>query len=113
MNGSVRPRQRRVNRTPHCRPEILVTKQPFAVCGKLKHMPPKPCCDDMRQQLEFRCADHADLSDCPDSLVVLLENPTRFGIRVHDGGSSFIAIRHCPWCGAHLSAQPGVAQPHR
>jgi hypothetical protein len=56
----------------------------------------KPCGEDMRRQLEFRCADHADLSDCPDSLVVLLENPARFGIRVHDGGSSFAAIRYCP-----------------
>ena len=84
--------------------ELPATEQPFATRGKLTRMLHKPCCDDMRWQLEFRCADHADLSDCPDSLVVLLENPTRFGIRVHDGGSSFTAIRYCPWCGANLSA---------
>jgi hypothetical protein len=76
----------------------------WAAYGKLTTMFHKPCCDDMRWQLEFRCADHADLSDCPDSLVVVLENPARFGIRVHDGGTSFVAIRYCPWCGANLSA---------
>jgi len=64
----------------------------------------QPCCDDMRRQLEFRCADHADLSDCPDSLVVLLENPARFGIRVHDSGSSCAGMRYFPWCGTNLSA---------
>jgi hypothetical protein len=63
----------------------------------------EPCCDDMRRQLEFRCADHPDLSDCPDSLVVMLESSVKFGIRVHDGGSSFAANRYCPWCGASLS----------
>jgi hypothetical protein len=91
--------------------EFPAMKRPFAACGKLMRMLHKPCCDDMRRQVEFRCADHADLSDCPDSLVVSLENPARFGIRVHDDGSSYIAIRYCPWCGANLSAQPGVAQP--
>jgi hypothetical protein len=62
----------------------------------------KPCWEDMRRQLTFRCEDHEDLSNCPDSLVVYSENSGQFGIRVHDGGSSSIAIRHCPWCGATL-----------
>ena len=48
----------------------------------------KPCCEDMRRQLTFRCEDHEDLSNCPDSLVVYSENSGQFGIRVHDGGSS-------------------------
>jgi len=62
----------------------------------------KPCWEDMRRQLTFRCEDHEDLSNCPDSLVVYSENSGQFGIRVHDRGSSSIAIRHCPWCGATL-----------
>jgi uncharacterized protein DUF6980 len=45
---------------------------------------------------------HSDLSDCPDSLVIHLQDTAQFGLRVHDGGSSFITIRHCPWCGADL-----------
>jgi hypothetical protein len=92
-------------------PEMTTAKRPFASCCKLPPMIHKYCCDDMRRQLEFRCSDHANLSDCPDSLVVLLENPARFGIRVHDGGSSCTAIGYCPWCGANLSAQLGVAHP--
>jgi hypothetical protein len=62
----------------------------------------KHCCEDMRRQLTFRCEDHEDLGDCADSLVVYSEETGEFGIRVHDGGSSSIAIRHCPWCGAKL-----------
>ena len=62
----------------------------------------KPCWEDMRRQLTFRCEDHEDLSNCPDSLVVYSENSGQFGIRVHDRGSSSIAIRHRPWCGATL-----------
>lgn len=92
--------------------EFPAVDRPFADCAKLATMNHEPCCDDMRRQLEFRCADHADLSDCPDSLVVFHENPATFGIRVHDGGSSFAEIRYCPWCGANLSAQPRVAHPH-
>ena len=88
----------------------LITKQSLAARGKLTLMLHKPCCDDMRRQLEFHCADHADLTDCPDSLVVLLQNPVRFGIRVHDGGKSFAAIDFCPWCGASLSAHSRVDQ---
>ncbi|MFB9422507.1 DUF6980 family protein [Nonomuraea rubra] len=25
-----------------------------------------------------------------------------YGLPIHDGGSSSIAIRYCPWCGARL-----------
>jgi len=53
--------------------EMLARKQPFAACGKLTLMLHEPRCEDMRRQLEFRCAEHTDLSDCPDSLVVCLE----------------------------------------
>jgi hypothetical protein len=51
----------------------------------------KPCCEDMRRQLT--------------SLVVYSEKSGQFGIRVHDGGSSWIAIRHRPWCGARLVSE--------
>jgi hypothetical protein len=82
--------------------EVTAAKQPFAACGNLRPLEYKPCCDGMRRQLEFRCTDHDGLSEYPDSLVVLRENPNRFGIRVHDGGSSSIAIRYCPGCGKSL-----------
>lgn len=59
------------------------------------------CCDIMRGQLELRCPDHGDLIDCPDSLVVRWPDGV-YGLRVHDGGTSVIAIAFCPWCGATL-----------
>jgi hypothetical protein len=60
------------------------------------------CCAQMKRQVEHSCDVHPDLSDCPDSLVVYGGETSGFGLRVHDGGSSFIAIRHCPWCGTDL-----------
>ena len=60
------------------------------------------CCEQMRRQVEFTCDAHPDLSECPDSLIVRRSDSGEFGLRVHDGGRSFIAIRHCPWCGSDL-----------
>jgi hypothetical protein len=42
---------------------------------------------------------------CPDALVGYFGD--QYGIRVHDGGSSFVAILHCPWCGTELVEQLG------
>jgi hypothetical protein len=60
------------------------------------------CCEQMKWQMLYTCEEHPDLSDCPDSLIVHLEDTGEFGLRVHDGGTAFIAIRHCPWCGIDL-----------
>jgi hypothetical protein len=58
------------------------------------------CCDKMRAQLDLVCPDHADLANCPDSLIVRAS--WGYGLRVHDGGGSAIQIGFCPWCGASL-----------
>ena len=60
------------------------------------------CCDQMARQAQHTCEAHSDLRARPDSLVVHLQATGQFGLRVHDGGSSFITIRHCPWCGTNL-----------
>ena len=60
------------------------------------------CCEIMKGQVEFTCADHPNLNDCPDSLVAYWEPNLVFGLRVHDGGSSVIEISFCPWCGSKL-----------
>ena len=60
-------------------------------------------CNALADQIGHRCDDHADPADCPDSLIVALQETGEFGIRIHDGGRSFVKIRHCPWCGADLS----------
>jgi hypothetical protein len=56
----------------------------------------------MRRQVEFSCDAHPDLTECPDSLIVHHRDSGEFGLRIHDGGSSSITIRHCPWCGEDL-----------
>jgi len=58
------------------------------------------CCPDMKRNVEHRCEQHRDPSDCPDALVGRFGD--EFGIRVHDGGTSFVTIRFCPWCGSNL-----------
>jgi hypothetical protein len=58
------------------------------------------CCDRMRDDLERVCKTHEDRSDCPDALIGRASGG--FGLLVHDGGSSMIAIAYCPWCGMRL-----------
>lgn len=62
-----------------------------------------PCCERMDQQLNFRCPEHADPSDCPDALVSYSTRSGRYGLRIHDGGSACIEIDFCPWCGTRLN----------
>jgi hypothetical protein len=58
------------------------------------------CCRDMKDNVEHHCEHHADPVDCPDALVGRFGRD--YGIRVHDGGSSYVTIRFCPWCGSSL-----------
>ncbi len=58
----------------------------------------------MTEQIAHSCARHVDPADCPDALVAYSEAYDEYGIRVHDGGSSVVNIRFCPWCGAKLPA---------
>lgn len=62
------------------------------------------CCGMMRDNIETECDQHPDPFDCPDSLIHYDPEPSdeRYGLIIHDGGSSYIAIRYCPWCGASL-----------
>jgi len=62
------------------------------------------CCFKMQTQVEYRCPEHEDLSDCPDSLVTRL-GVGGYGIRIHDGGKSMVLITHCPWCGLQLAGR--------
>ncbi|WP_425435246.1 DUF6980 family protein [Leptonema illini] len=39
---------------------------------------------------------------CPDSTIFFQPESRRYGLIVHDGGSSFIEIQFCPWCGSSL-----------
>lgn len=60
------------------------------------------CCEMMRSNVESVCEQHPDRHDCPDCLIDYRPNGPSYGIMVHDGGSSMIAIAYCPWCGTKL-----------
>jgi hypothetical protein len=63
------------------------------------------CCDRMDYDLNQKCDVHKTRDECPDALITVGRGG--YGLIVHDGGSSFIRINFCPWCGARL---PEVGQ---
>lgn len=62
----------------------------------------KHCCQDMERNLTFVCKSHSDEFDCPDSLILYRAKFDEYGLIIHDGGSSTLAIIFCPWCGVEL-----------
>lgn len=62
------------------------------------------CCDRMTLAVQSTCEQHPDRFDCPDALLTYSRDPRQYGILVHDGGHSFVAISFCPWCGSALSS---------
>jgi ribosomal protein S27AE len=57
----------------------------------------------MIDALRFTYPDHKDRFDCPDCLIHYGEKTGEYGIIIHDGGTSFLTIQFCPWCGKELS----------
>ena len=51
----------------------------------------KHCCTDMEYYLGLE-----------DEIILYIEKFDEYGIPVHDGGSSYIEILVCPWCGKTL-----------
>lgn len=68
----------------------------------------KSCCEQMRTEATRICAMHPNRADCPDCIIV--KSGCEFGIAVHDGGSSWITISFCPWCGSSLEAEAAVTE---
>lgn len=61
------------------------------------------CCEQMQEQADRRCECHPRPEDCPDALIACSDiGQQPYGIWIHDGGSSFIAIKYCPWCGKKI-----------
>ncbi len=58
------------------------------------------CCDRMDYDLSQSCEVHDTRFNCPDALIGVVRGG--YGLIVHDGGSSMIAISFCPWCRARL-----------
>lgn len=44
---------------------------------------------------------HHSPQACPDVLVVWSPRQGA-GLPVRDGGTSFVIINHCPWCGSNI-----------
>jgi len=60
------------------------------------------CCERMTEVVNYRCQDHSDPFDCPDSLVYYEPRFAEYGIIVHDGGSCYALLSFCPFCGKKL-----------
>ena len=59
----------------------------------------------------YVCNLHPDPYECPDNLVTHNESNGTYGLIVHDGGSSYIKIEFCPWCGTALDAKASAHVP--
>jgi hypothetical protein len=59
------------------------------------------CCQQLASQMLWSCEIHDDPFACPDVVIVRTVRG-RFGLPIHDGGSSYVDISHCPWCGSLL-----------
>jgi hypothetical protein len=62
----------------------------------------------MLKQLNWKCADHPSVEDCPDALVGRFGKKADYGLLIHDGGSSHVEIAYCPWCGTRLREEKAV-----
>ena len=61
------------------------------------------CCEAMTQALTNDCDQHPDDPfGCADCLVSYSATFDEYGLIVHDGGASSVAIQFCPWCGQKL-----------
>jgi hypothetical protein len=60
------------------------------------------CCDLMKTELESVCEIHPDRFDCPDNVIYFSKSSGEYGLIIHDGGSSFLKINFCPFCGILL-----------
>ena len=61
------------------------------------------CCSRMASELsEGDDTDQEDRYASPDALLDYIPKFDEYGMIVHDGGRSMIAIAFCPWCGAQF-----------
>ena len=56
----------------------------------------------MADAVESVCVEHPSRFDCPDALVDYAPRFDEYGLIVHDGGVSVVAIDYCPWCATRL-----------
>lgn len=52
------------------------------------------CCEKMRMMVE------------EENSIVYIPKSREYGVPIADGGTSFLLIGFCPWCGRELPAPP-------
>ncbi len=72
----------------------------FDESGEIKEK--RHCCEQMTERINYKCSQHPHVFDCPDNLVYYSPRFNEYGIIIHDGGSSYITIDYCCWCGVKL-----------
>jgi len=60
------------------------------------------CCIDMAYRLIEDIKAKRSENINYDCVITHYKKGKTFGIPIHDGGSSFIEIKYCPWCGKKL-----------
>lgn len=50
----------------------------------------KHCCEDMTYMVE------------EENSIVFVPRTKEYGVPIRDGGSSFLVMKYCPWCGKEL-----------
>ena len=63
----------------------------------------KYCCVDMAYYLIEDKVSKNKVEINYDSIITHNLKGNEYGIPIHDGGSSYIQINYCPWCGNKLS----------
>jgi hypothetical protein len=59
-------------------------------------LPENACCNSMSEHLAHCTSKN---NDCYINYIAVFDE---YGIPIHDGGSSYIVIQYCPWCGSSL-----------
>jgi hypothetical protein len=59
------------------------------------------CCKTMADKIEESLDAKGEIK-YHDADVVINKQAGKYGLPVHDGGTSIIEISHCPWCGTKL-----------
>jgi hypothetical protein len=62
----------------------------------------RSCCRMMASQFSKKCEIHDSTFDCPDVILDRDEKGSQYRILIHDGGTSGISIKFCPWCGKEI-----------
>jgi hypothetical protein len=60
------------------------------------------CCEKMADKIEESVNPNGEIKHEDVDVVINKSLDGVYGIPIHDGGTSFIEINNCPWCGARL-----------